>query len=73
MCVGCMLNFGYVLPHLLHACSQPTDAIIQWIVNTIKIHLEFSFILLLGSKGSIEHLIDLILGVDLGYQLGLCE
>ncbi|KAF2609094.1 hypothetical protein F2Q68_00044067 [Brassica cretica] len=68
-----MLNFGYVLPHLLHACSQPTDAIIQWVVNTIKLHLEITFILFLGSTDSIEHLIDLILGVDLWYQLGLCE
>ncbi|KAF3596649.1 hypothetical protein DY000_02023988 [Brassica cretica] len=65
--------YGYVLPHLLDACSQPTDAIIQWVVDTIKLHLEVSFILLLGSTDSIEHLIDLVLGVDLWYQLGLCE
>ena len=42
-------------------------------VDTIKLHLEITFILLLGSTDYIKHLIDLVLGVDLWYQLGLCE
>ncbi|KAF3502899.1 hypothetical protein F2Q69_00042299 [Brassica cretica] len=35
--------------------------------------MEITFILLLGSTDSLKHLIDLVLGVDLWYQLGLCE
>ena len=50
-----------------HACSQPTDTIIQWVVNTIKLHLEVIFILFLGSTDSIKNLIYLIFGVDFWY------
>ncbi|KAF3552829.1 hypothetical protein F2Q69_00013630 [Brassica cretica] len=38
-----------------------------WVVDTIKLHLEVTFILFLGSTDSIKHLIDLILGVDLWF------
>ncbi|KAF2534547.1 hypothetical protein F2Q70_00029130 [Brassica cretica] len=69
--VGRVLNSGYVLLHMLHASRQPTDTIIQWIVDTIKFHLESLFVLLVFSTNSIEHLIDLVLGVDLWYQLDL--
>ena len=74
-CFGCTLclDFGDVFSHLLHAFSQPTDAIVQWIIDTIMLHLEITFILFLGSTKSIEHLVDLVLGLDLLYQFGLCE
>ena len=68
-CFGCTLclYYSYVLPHLLHACSKSTDAIIQWVVDTIKLHLEVIFIHFLASTNSIKHLIYLILCVDLWY------
>ena len=41
--------------------------IIQWILDTIKLHLEGFFVPIMFTTDAIEHLIDLVLGVDLWY------
>ncbi|KAF3598955.1 hypothetical protein F2Q69_00036089 [Brassica cretica] len=43
----------------------PTDQFLVWCENLVETSS--------GSTDSIEHLIDLVLGVDHWYQLGLCE